>query len=51
MTAIAKFLIRENNVFARSLAYVGAQSRLALRQHLQLCQVVVDAMAQQNAKR
>jgi len=51
MTAIAKFLIRENGVFGRGIAYVRAQSRLALQQHLQICQVVADAMAHQNGKR
>lgn len=51
MTAIAKFLIRENGVFSRGLAFVRAQSRLAIRQHLEICQVYAEAMARQNDKR
>ena len=50
MTTIAKFLKNDENFLARGVAYWLSQSRLAIRQHLALCQVVADAIAH-NQKR
>ncbi|MGI4857468.1 MAG: hypothetical protein ACRYHA_11285 [Janthinobacterium lividum] len=50
MTTLAKFFSHEDGAVARGIATLRQQCRLALRQHLALCQVVADAAAS-NAKR
>lgn len=45
MTAITKFLSREDSAVARGVAAVRRQMRVALRQHLEICQVYADALA------
>lgn len=50
MSTITKFLSHEDGAIARALATLRRQARLAVRQHLALCQVMADAAAA-NAKR
>jgi hypothetical protein len=52
MTTIAKLFKNEDGLVARGVTYFLSQSRLAIQQHLALCQVVADAISHnQNQKR
>lgn len=45
MTAITKFFSREEGFLARSWAVVRRESQVALRQHLEICQILAEALA------
>jgi len=50
MTTIAKFLSQQDNVVARGIAAVRRNFGIALRQHLEICQVFAEAVSEKNKR-